>query len=112
MTRPIRVVQEPDRVPLRGALLLVSVAVLVSAGAVGVSVLLAGARSRGARVSLPPAAATSIPEQSLIERTERGAALRDAQREQLEKYEWVDRDAGMVSIPIERAIDLTAERAR
>jgi hypothetical protein len=112
MTNQIRVVQEHDRVPLRGGLLIVLIAVLVSAGAVGVSALLAGARARAARVVLPRAAATSMPEQSLVERTERGVALRDAQRAELDKYEWLDRDAGIVRIPVERAIDLVAERAR
>lgn len=112
MTNQIPVVQEHDRVPLRGGLLIVLIAVLISGGAVGVSALLAGARARGARIALPRAAATSMPEQSLVERTERGVALRHAQRAELDRYEWLDRDAGIVRIPVERAIDLTAEGAR
>jgi hypothetical protein len=31
------------------------------------------------------------------------------EREQLESYGWVDRDAGVVRIPIERAIQIVAE---
>ena len=112
MTSPLRMLQENDRVPLRGALLIALSAVLVSAGAVGVSVLLAGSRPSAARVSGPSASATSMPEQSLIERTERGLDLRRAQQREFERYEWVDGDAGIVRIPIERAIDLAAERAR
>jgi hypothetical protein len=36
--------------------------------------------------------------------------LRRAEAPRLERYEWVDKNAGIVRIPIERAIDLTAER--
>jgi len=37
-------------------------------------------------------------------------ALRAREREQLEGYAWVDRQAGVVRIPIERAMELLAER--
>jgi len=37
--------------------------------------------------------------------------LRDAERARLEEYGWVDQNAGVVRIPIERAIDLLAARA-
>ena len=33
-----------------------------------------------------------------------------AERERLESYGWMDRSTGAVHIPIERAIDLVAER--
>jgi hypothetical protein len=35
---------------------------------------------------------------------------RDGQREQLESYGWVDKEGGVVRIPIERAMDLVLER--
>lgn len=38
------------------------------------------------------------------------AQIRSTELEKLNGYEWVDRDAGIVSIPIERAMDLLAER--
>ncbi len=38
------------------------------------------------------------------------AAYRDAAMQHLHSYGWVDRSAGRVHIPIERAIDLVAER--
>ena len=38
-------------------------------------------------------------------------ALRAWERGVLESYGWVDRDAGRVRIPIDRAIDLLTERA-
>jgi hypothetical protein len=34
----------------------------------------------------------------------------EAMREQLDRYGWIDRPQGIVHIPIERAIELTAER--
>lgn len=36
--------------------------------------------------------------------------LRTQERETLDSYGWVDKDAGVVRIPIDRAIDLIAER--
>lgn len=35
---------------------------------------------------------------------------RDSQQEQLEGYGWIDREGGVVRIPIERAMDLVLER--
>ena len=37
--------------------------------------------------------------------------LEAAQRERLGRYAWVDRERGIVTIPIERAMDLVAEEA-
>jgi hypothetical protein len=37
-------------------------------------------------------------------------AMKAAEQEVLESYHWVDRDGGIVRIPIERAIDLLADR--
>jgi hypothetical protein len=33
----------------------------------------------------------------------------DAQREQIESYEWVNREAGVVRIPIDRAMDILSK---
>jgi hypothetical protein len=41
-----------------------------------------------------------------------GFDLRARQREELTRYRWVDRDAGLVGIPIEQAMDLAARGAR
>lgn len=38
------------------------------------------------------------------------AGQRTAEAQKLDGYEWIDRDAGIVAIPIERAMDLVAER--
>lgn len=37
-------------------------------------------------------------------------ALRAAEKKVLETYGWIDKSAGVVRLPIERAIELTAER--
>ena len=48
-------------------------------------------------------------EQTPILEARDGLDLRDEQREQLSHYAWVNRDAGIAAIPIERAIDLVVE---
>ncbi len=112
MSAPLRIVQEHDELPLRRLLWLTLIALLIGAAAVGVSQLLAGATPQRRAVPSPSGSFTSTPEQSLIEHSERGLALRRAQREKLESFGWVDRDAGVVRVPIERAIELQAERER
>jgi len=37
-------------------------------------------------------------------------SIRDAENQRLESYGWVDREKGVVRIPIERAIDLLSQR--
>jgi hypothetical protein len=45
-----------------------------------------------------------------VSETQNMKAMKAAEQEVLESYDWVDREAGIVRIPIERAIDLLAER--
>ena len=56
----------------------------------------------------PPTAPRTIAslEQTLILHTERGVELRNAQAASLDRWEWVDRDAGVARIPVETAIDI------
>jgi hypothetical protein len=58
----------------------------------------------------PPPAPTTIGsiEQTLILSEGRGTRERSAGRARLDAVEWVDRDAGIARIPIERAMDLVA----
>ena len=58
----------------------------------------------------PPTAPTTIGtiEQTLILSEGRGTRERAVGRTQLDALEWVDRDAGIARIPIERAMDLVA----
>jgi hypothetical protein len=53
-----------------------------------------------------------LVEQQLFESANRGAKDRDARKKQLGSYGWVDRKAGVVRIPIERAMELTAQGIR
>ncbi|MDD4933141.1 MAG: hypothetical protein PHO89_06715 [Methylacidiphilaceae bacterium] len=50
--------------------------------------------------------------QALAERVTRLEALRKADREALGSYRWIDRDKGVVAIPIERAMELEEERLK
>jgi len=55
-------------------------------------------------VAQPPGPRLQVtPGRDLVEQ-------RAAETEQLDGYEWIDRDAGIVAIPVERAMDLVAER--
>jgi hypothetical protein len=55
---------------------------------------------------LPPQ--ISRVRQTLIARDREGARMRDRVRRDLERYEWVDRERGIVRIPIDRAMELRA----
>lgn len=46
-----------------------------------------------------------------IEVDDEGLRIRAAQRARLESYGWVDRQAGIAHIPIDRAMDLVVEEA-
>ncbi len=49
-----------------------------------------------------------ILEQTLVLHTARGVELRDRQRASLSRWEWIDRDGGVIQIPIDVAIDMLA----
>lgn len=51
-------------------------------------------------------------EQQLFESTNRGERDRAARKERLGSYGWIDRRAGIVRLPIERAMELSAQGAR
>jgi len=53
-----------------------------------------------------------LVEQQLFESTRRGELDREARRSRLGSYGWVDKRAGVVRIPIERAMELTAQGVR
>jgi hypothetical protein len=48
----------------------------------------------------------------LAERVTRLEALRKADREALGSYRWIDRDKGVIALPIERAMELEEERLK
>jgi hypothetical protein len=115
MNAPYRIIQEADAVAGRRLVLITVVALVITGLAIVVSTLLGGApRHAAASSSAPPRAKPTLGmvEQTSIEDTERGVSLREAQRARLRQFGWVDRDAGVARIPIERAMELTVERRR
>jgi hypothetical protein len=107
--------QEADRVPLRRVVRLTALTIALGASAVVVSAVLLRRSNVNAPARAQVAGAEPRPvplEHTQIQQTERGVALRAAQRKQLSEYSWVNRDAGVARIPIERALELRAEDAR
>ncbi len=51
-------------------------------------------------------------EQQIFELADRGERARDARLKQLGSYGWIDRDRGVVSMPIDRAMELVAKGER
>ena len=61
---------------------------------------------------IPEASVRQLPPEPRLQTTPEKdlAALRREQKSVLESYGWADRQAGVARIPIDRAIELTAER--
>ncbi|HEY0481147.1 MAG TPA: hypothetical protein VGD37_26710 [Kofleriaceae bacterium] len=93
--------QEPER--LRpGALWTIGVAIVViTAGLVAIAWWLVLPPSAAERA----AAAPSPLERVLFDRANAGDDVRAAGERRLEGYDWIDRRAGVIRIPIDRAID-------
>lgn len=107
----IPIQQEPDRVPrglVRVAALVVVVGIVASIGAT----LLIGRGSLGEVVRVETRAPANIETIPFGLETEAELRIRLA-RQRLARYGWVDRQRGIVHIPIEHAIDrYLEERAR
>jgi hypothetical protein len=111
--------QEEDSIP--GGRLAKIAVVAIGVGLAGVffAALLLETKTGAIRGHLPggasPGAATpaiaGVAQTPLFGAAE-GLALRQRQREELTRYRWVDRDAGLAAIPIERAMDLVAREPR
>jgi hypothetical protein len=73
-----------------------------------------GIRAHALNGAPPRAAGPTIAqvEQAPILGAAAGLDLQRAQRAELSRYRWVDRDAGVAGIPIERAMDLIVEQSR
>lgn len=98
MAEPV-VMQEAEHVRT-GAVWLIAVAVVVIS-----AVLVAIAWWLVRPPAMSRAAAPSTLERGLIEQATGGIDARAAGAARLERYEWVDRKARIVHIPIDRAID-------
>jgi hypothetical protein len=92
--------QAPEGISTRAIGLVAAAVVAISAGLVAIAWLLV----------VPPPAARPAAAPSPLERGPIGTAtggeqIRAAGARQLERYEWIDRRAQIVRIPIDRAID-------
>ncbi len=98
--------------------ILTGVAIFVSTMAVAglmylAFVLLAHARQQqGALMQRQGAIPRELPPEPRLQSSPRSdfQAYRAAQLGQLNSYQWIDRNRGIVAIPIQRAIDLLAQR--
>jgi hypothetical protein len=109
--------QEEDLIPGRRLALVASLAIGVGLMGVVFSAVLLETNTGGIRGHLPPGASPRAAGSSIahIEQTPLfgagvGPELRRRQRETLSRYRWVDRDAGLAAIPIERAMDLVVQQ--
>jgi hypothetical protein len=93
--------QEPERLPARTIWLVGASVVALSAVLVGIAWLLVAPPTVAER----PTPAPSSLEHELFDRATGGDDLRTAGARRLERYEWIDRGARVVRIPIDRAID-------
>lgn len=105
---PLR--QDEDRLPRRTLVAIAAVGVLVFAAAVAAAAGLAATHDAPTRHAVTRGAPDRIGfvEQTLVLDADRGRALRAQQEHELAQYRWIDRDAGVVAIPIERALDVVA----
>jgi hypothetical protein len=116
-TAAFEVRQEDDAIPGRRLAKIAAFAVGVGLIGVLLSALLLETNTHGIRGHLPEGASprpagTSIAhiEQTPLFGAASGLELRSRQRAELSRYRWVDRDAGLAAIPIERAMDLVVQQ--
>lgn len=98
--------QEPDRLPLRAVLVVAALTIASFTLAV-----LGAARAASPRTIAVPAPRDTL-ERSLVVVTAPGLEKNTTRERDLEGYRWIDRDAGIAEIPIDRAIDLELEEPR
>jgi hypothetical protein len=115
MSARLDIPQEDDHVD-RTRLLAIGVGAIV---VTVVAVLVADALLRTWGATPPsPIYPSNIPrqigtvDQRLLDDTERGRTLRADQRASLERWRWLDRDAGLAEIPIDVAMDIVAAKEK
>ena len=110
---------EEDRLP-SGKIYLVGVVALI---VFFLGSLAAGLAMRAVRQQVNPAGPAALPaaagrakigmvEQRLFEHSNMGPVWREAARRRLQAYGWVDKEQGIVHIPIDRAMDMVEKGAR
>ncbi len=110
--------QEEDEISSRHLGRIAAASVVVGAVGVFFAGLLLAASTGSIRPSVagpggtrPAALEISGVRQTPIRETRAGLDLRLTQMRELERWGWADRDAGIATIPIDRAIDLTLGEA-
>lgn len=103
--------QERDHIDGGALAKLLALLVVVSFAAIGAASWLLGSGSPQPAPRVAPRTIGSI-EQTQITRTAAGLEAHDAQRATLESWQWIDRDAGVGAIPIERAMQIVAGEAK
>jgi hypothetical protein len=101
--------QERDRIAIGWIAALALVVCGAGIASVAVEWMMLRAEDRAAHVAPATGAPYGPVEFSPIWDSERGITLEAQQRASLERLEWVDRDAGIARIPIERAMDLVID---
>lgn len=101
--------QEQDVLPRRRILAIAGASIAITLVSLFVARALLGGGSRtGANEPAGAPQTIGTVEQTLVNASRRGLDLRAAQEKELQRYGWVDRDAGIATIPIDRAMDLVA----
>jgi len=107
--------QELDQIPGKIVALVLAGAVFIASMAVAIEALmLTRAEPRGQLRSALPRETHSVGsiQQRMFDHDAASAELKSAQLRHLASYGWVDRDRGVVHLPIDRAIDLWIDRTR
>jgi hypothetical protein len=110
--------QEEDAPRVRKAVVISVVTLLTFAGGIAWVLLILRSEPMTPDSFQPPrpnrlhGSEIGIVDQPLFEGDRRLLQLTQDKRKWLESYGWVDRDAGIIHIPIERAMDRVAAEAR
>jgi hypothetical protein len=108
--------QEPDVVPRRPILVVLAAFVAITAACVWIVWAMQSCQLGELRGDAPAEPSRPVPPEVSAMETftftarDQGRESRDAAERWLGSYGWVDRDAGVVHIPIERAMELYLER--
>lgn len=109
---------EPDdvRTWTVAAVGVVSLVIFIIAGGLTVAWMHRQQRALNPDYPVMPAAAgqrkVGIVEQQLFENANRAQALREQQQRRLRSAGWVDRERGLVHLPVDRAMELVARGER
>lgn len=106
--------QERDHIPSRRIATIAAIALVVTVLGIAVAVFPLRDRSRVANSPVPPRAPPTfgIVEQHAIENAHRATDLRAAQHEALDHYRFLDASHDQAEIPIDRAMQIIAEKKK